>query len=85
MAVKRVREKARRARAKSAMQWAEERRHHPAHRREIEAILAEIDLRQDRFDLAAVRGMVAPFLRPLHCRLRPRPPRLLPHALHRHR
>jgi ribosome-binding protein aMBF1 (putative translation factor) len=57
MAVKRVREKAQRARAKSAMQWAEGRRHHPAHRHEIEAIMAEIDLRQDFIALREAAGL----------------------------
>lgn len=38
------------------MQWAEERRHHPTHRREIEAIMAEIDLRQDFIALREAAG-----------------------------
>ncbi len=57
MAVKHVREQARRPRARSAMQWAEERRRHPAHRREIEAIMAEIDLRQDFIALREAAGL----------------------------
>ncbi len=44
-------------RAKSAIEWAEERARDPKHRDAIEALMTEIDLRQDLIALREAQGL----------------------------